>query len=95
MLALENSKVSIEPGRVSHKSRYGILKSGNDGNPSFEFEDQHFYDPDLLAAQKEQDLRDIQRLENKIKLMTSRLTIKEINDLTAIGLSLNGSQNFE
>lgn len=39
-------------------------------------------------------MKDLERLQNKIELMASRITIKDISQLSAIGASQRGSQNF-
>lgn len=87
------SEKSSEATRLSHKvaDPFGPI---DDGNPSFEFEDaSRPRNPDM--NQEEQDLLDIQRLQQRLDLMNSRVTIKDISNLSAIGKSQRGSQNME
>lgn len=73
----------------------------SDGNPSFEFE--HVEGEvnmngsnmaEVLSEQKRQDIRDIERLQAQVDGMISRITIKDISQLSAMGKSVEASQDF-
>ena len=96
-IALEKSEQSLALSRLSHKEKQELIRK-EDGNPSFEFDEGsggELLDPELIEHQKAQDIRDIERLQKRVDLMTSRITIKDINNLSAIGKSRHHSMDWE
>ena len=109
--ANEKSRRSVEDTRLSHYQDMDLLKQlgfsnldieskkegeeGADGNPSFEFDGEEPFDQELFEKLKQQDIRDIDRLQLQMDEMQSRITIRDINDLTSVGKSFRGSTNLK
>ena len=83
-LAMEESARSSIKTRVSHKGPC------SDAELSLDLDDTQ-----IKSEQKNQDMNDIDILQRAIDAMASRMTIKDIEDLTSIGVSQRGSKNFE